>query len=806
MSTNNLGSLSRVSLLVIASSLTSNHTFAADDQAGSTGGLQEIVVTAERREETIDTVPMSIAALDQRTMDNLHIENVNDLATVVPGLALAPPTASPDFGEIGIRGIYGAIDTAPTTQLYIDETPIGIRELGNAYSKSPWPNIFDLDRVEVLRGPQGTLFGASAMGGAIRFITPQPSVTDTSGTTKAEFGYTDNGDPAYEVGAAYGAPLVAGAAGFRVSGWYQSLGGYIDRIDPNTGQTLQKNANYSDSYVVRPAVTLRPSDTLAITAAFFFDHNHEHNPDEYWVTELPVGADRDHVWAGFNQPMTDNLRVSSLSIKYDFAGLSLVSDTSYLDRTSAATEDTTAIYSYVFAGQSVIPALGSSNFYNLNTSYTHAWQQELRLSSQDSPSSPLSWIIGAFFRNAVQGLQQVENDISPLTEYAGLGSVLPADYIFDGQPLSGYSNYQATDRSEALFGDLAFKLLPGLKLDLGARVEHVTVRDQQQLTAGPLNGGTNTATLPDAIATPVTPRGSLSYQVAPDDMVYVSAAKGFRPGGGNPAFINTASSCQPSLHALGLSSAPTTFEPDHLWSYEIGTKDLFFDRHVSIEASIYHIEWSDIQTAVTVPSCQELFINNQGEVISNGFDLQLNAKPTEALLFGAVAAYTHTYYPNAAYGAPPTNSNGQPIGPPPLLNAAGGKLPNVNPWTAAANAQYTRDIGSLWSDARSYVRIDYRWLSAQTPYPGANPNLSGYDPDASPFPNPAYGMLNIRLGVMRGGLDLSVYVNNATNTDPQLGYTRLGLTAPPFSPPGSGLFYGSAIRPLTTGVTIWYRF
>ncbi len=206
--------------------------------------LQEITVTATRREQRLDQVPISLTAFSQKTMDDLHIENFSDLAGVVPGLVLqTSPAGGQNANDVAIRGIFSG-GNAPTTQIYIDETPIAIRYLRGAGPQGdPYPLIFDLDRVEVLRGPQGTLFGSSAMGGAIRYITPQPNMTDSSGFAKADVGYTDGGQPNYEVGLAYGAPIVQNEVGFRISGWFQSAGGFIDREDPYTGQIVTHDAN-----------------------------------------------------------------------------------------------------------------------------------------------------------------------------------------------------------------------------------------------------------------------------------------------------------------------------------------------------------------------------------------------------------------------------------------------------------------------------------------------------------------------------------------------------------------------------------
>jgi outer membrane receptor protein involved in Fe transport len=782
---------------------------AADDASASaqTPALQEIIVTAERREEKVDKVPISITVFSQKTMDDLGIKNVADLATVVPGLGITPPFAtSQDDAEIVMRGIYSGYLMTPTTQLYIDETPIAIRELGASLSKSPWPNIFDLDRVEVLRGPQGTLFGASAMAGAIRFITPQPALYGSSGFLKADLGFTEHGDPSYEIGAALGSAVVPGTVGLRVSAWYQSVGGFIDQVDPFTGQVLKKNANSGNVAVTRAALAIAPSENLTITPAIFAQRFHDENGNGYWVTGLANPPANKHAWGSIAQPMTDNLQVASLSVKYNFGRVSFVSDTSYLHRTSEAVEDITHYLQSLFSGMPFVPGLESFSAWADNRSSTNAWQQEFRLSPQD-PSSRVAWVAGAFFREARQGLQQLQSpDLTPLTSalFSGSAACPPTpctsddffgvpNVVYNGQVLNFYDQYYTTDQSRAVFGDLTVNLLKRLRLDVGVRYEHLVVKDQTQYLAGPLNFGPPiNATLPNSTDNPVTPRASLTYQFTDDDMVYVSAAKGFRPGGGNNANANIPA-CQSSFEAFGFTSAPPTFASDSLWSYEIGTKDRFFDRRLSVEGSAYFIRWDDTQSVLFLPGCLNAIVVNQGTVISRGFDLQAEALLSADLKVSAQVGYTDAYYPYVAYGGPA----GPGGSPPPILNSAGQKVPQVVPWTAGAIAEYSHDISSILSDARSYLRLDYRWSGAM---PSLNPLVAGYDPTVGPYQNPEYGVLNVRLGITRGGLDFSAYANNVTNADPRLGYNHN------FNSPKDNLFYASALRPRTLGATVWYHF
>jgi outer membrane receptor protein involved in Fe transport len=591
-------------------------------------------------------------------------------------------------------------------------------------------------------------------------------------------------------------------AGFRISAWGQYLGGFIDREDPYTGAIVERNINTAESYVVRPAFTVAPFENLQITASLFLQHQFNPNGNSYWVTDLPYFENGSHVLGGTDQPMTDDLRVSSLSIKYNFGNVAFDSDTSYLDRSSDTREDTTHLWETLIGGEPFIPGVPTSFVaYEQNHSSTTAWQQEFRFSSQGDESSRINWVGGLFYRVADQVLKQLQPpDFSPATLAADGQTAAEffgnPDYVYNGQDISDYGYYRTQDVSEAVFGDVTIGLTTQLKLDAGVRVEHQVVDKQTQYVGG--NFGTSYLTPPDAVANPVTPRVSLTYQLTNSDMVYVSASKGDRPGGGNnTAGINGNPECTSSLNALGLKEAPSEFAPDSLWSYEIGTKDMLFDRHLMVDASVYYIKWSNIQTAVGLTNCANGITLNLTSAVSQGFDLQLAAFMTPELTFGGQVGYTDAYYPKATYGGPVSEPDGS-LGPPALLNAAGDKLPNVVAWTASANAEYKRSIDELWSGAHSYLRLDYRWTGAANANPSLNPNVANYDPELSPYPNPSYGMLNVRLGLTHGGWDLSFYVQNVTDSDPRLGYWHDVM--------GESLFTANAIRPRTYGLTSWYRF
>ncbi|MEJ0008412.1 MAG: TonB-dependent receptor [Steroidobacteraceae bacterium] len=259
----------------------------AAPQDASEGGLAEVIVTATKQAAIdVNKVPISISAYSQQEMDQRGIRDISDIAAITPGLTFSQQN---NFGtpqtNIEIRGIQSRT-SAPTTGIYLDDTPlVGRANNVNTGMNGGFPVVFDLDRVEVLRGPQGTLFGASSEGGAVRFITRQPDLHQSSLYARSEVGDTQDGSPSFEAGVAGGAPLVDGTLAFRASLWYRRDGGWIDRVEPPVGAgpftaainpafpggaLLESDANASSTKVAKVAVTWAPTDWLQITPSVYY--------------------------------------------------------------------------------------------------------------------------------------------------------------------------------------------------------------------------------------------------------------------------------------------------------------------------------------------------------------------------------------------------------------------------------------------------------------------------------------------------------------------------------------------------------
>src|ERR1700680_3935770 len=248
--------------------------------------LQEVIVTATRREESLSRVPISVTALTQEGLDDRGVKDFSEVARFTPGVNFD----NSGTNNISIRGISGT-GGAGTTGIYLDDTPIQMRALAFNPDEA-LPKSFDIDRVEVLRGPQGTLFGAGSEGGTVRYITTQPSLTKTSIYSRAELSSTQGGDPSYEAGVAAGGPIIDGTFGARATIWFRDDGGYIDRINPISHALEEKNANYDHTVLVRLAALWAASERWSVTPSVYYQNRYRNDVESYWPIYSDPSRDR----------------------------------------------------------------------------------------------------------------------------------------------------------------------------------------------------------------------------------------------------------------------------------------------------------------------------------------------------------------------------------------------------------------------------------------------------------------------------------------------------------------------------------
>src|SRR3569833_131045 len=262
-------------------------TVGADAEAQPGPQMTEVTVTATRHEESISKVPISVSAYTQDSMDQMGIRDFTDVARYIPRVQID----SGQTNAISIRGISSS-GGAGTTGIYIDDTPIQVRALG-FNPDDTLPKTFDMERVEVLRGPQGTLFGAGSEGGTVRYIMTQPSATKASGYARAEVSFTQGGTPNYEAGVAYGAPILDGTLGFRLSAWYRRDGGWIDRVGPsNPTNVVDSNANHDETTLLQSTAIWTPTQNISVTPSIIWQNRQRHDVSYFWSQYSDPGSDK----------------------------------------------------------------------------------------------------------------------------------------------------------------------------------------------------------------------------------------------------------------------------------------------------------------------------------------------------------------------------------------------------------------------------------------------------------------------------------------------------------------------------------
>ena len=764
---------------------------ARPDQAAANVDFGEIVVTATRREERLSRVPVSVSAYDQANLEKRGIRAAEDVFRVTPGVQFSRST----FGSqssISIRGIASNAGAA-TTAIYLDDTPIQIGTLGFS-AHNFYPIVFDVNRVEVLRGPQGTLFGASSEGGAVRFITPSPDFVRTSVYARSEVGITEGGAASYEAGAGVGTPISDSLA-IRASAYYRHDGGYVDRVPLPVGLAgpggASKNSDGIDSLALRAALAWKPTETLTLTPSIFFQKTRSDDANSYWVV-TPAGqpSDRgDHRYINGNgEPEVDNdkLLLPALKVEADLGFASLISNSSYMVRDQQATSDyrlfMTSTFGGFFGPYNPLNVFATPGYFDhgVLVNKQRNFTQEVRLSSNPG-ESPFKWIAGLYYSKQKQfASEALDTPFFDLTTgFPGVG----ASQAFFGFPLEKnrfvyVDENRLRTREVAAFAEVTYKITSKLAATAGVRYSN-TVVNFDLIRSSPGTGyGQDSGKQKE---NPINPKFSLSYQADANNMFYATAAKGFRIGGVNRPLPDNAQ-CRAALAQIGLNKAPTTFGSDSVWSYEVGSKNNLAGGRVRLDVSAYYIKWSQIQQSIGLQACGLTFFANLADATSKGVDFQLDLRPIDNLSVNVGIGYNNSSYDDTVL-APGSNK--------PLVRS--NYTLGAAPWTFALASQYDFS-GPMDSDA--YIRADYtytknnRRLRALT-----DPTSASYDPLARLDQDTQN--LDVRLGARKSGVDLSLFVKNLTNRNELIAYGRPSV--------GGQIFTARPVRPRTWGATTSFR-
>ncbi|HWA18894.1 MAG TPA: TonB-dependent receptor [Devosia sp.] len=778
-------------------------------------GIEEVVVTATRRSEALSKVPESVSAFTTEKMDQLNAKSIADLVAFTPGVTFDQSTKN-----VSIRGVNSDAGDA-TTGVYIDDTPIQMRTLGFG-SDNTLPSVFDLERVEVLRGPQGTLFGAGSEGGTVRYITPQPSLSDYSVYAKSEFSDTQDGSPSYEGGAALGGPIVEDKLGFRISAWGRHDGGWVDKVDyADPSKVLQSDTNYADTIVARGALLWQPLEGLTVEPAVFYQSRNKNNIDDYWVGISDPSSGDYRTGTPEDMGDKDHFTLSSLKADYNFGDMELISNTSFFDRHQVVQDYSATLYDLSYfqgiihgswnpdygqhctgglckvyrhdfnhggpkppplltatgldlPGYKDVAPFGHYEATNYVTNTQDNFTQEVRLQSTDSQAR-LSWIVGMFYSNQSQLSVEEINDpqLPQLTEYLWGLDMLTAwgeDLLPNGDDYINHT--RGHEHQLAGFANATYAIIADtLKLQVGARIAQ-THFDFSNFSDGPQNFGPLTGPPGKKDETPFTPMANITWNINDDDLIYATAAKGYRIGGANPLF--------PVSACTEITTEPSSYDSDSVWSYELGTKDRLLGGRIETSASVYYLKWNNIQQTVSLPSCGFRYTTNQGSAESKGFDLQAEWLITDQFDLDISLGYTDAYYTSTSSSAGLVLAN------------VGDRLPG-SPWTASLGAQYT---ASIWGKD-AFVRLEYEYAGGETGLsPDRDPGTTLFDRHL--LPEPATNMFAIRAGATLHDINLVLFMDNVFNAHPLLDLNHQDNK--------TLLFEASTFRPRTIGLTATYRY
>jgi iron complex outermembrane receptor protein len=688
----------------------------ADSAAEAPTSVDEVVVTANKRAERLHDVPSSVTALTARTLAEIGAVRFEDYVAKVPGLMVDNTSAAGGLSQVSIRGVTTGGGGNPAVGFYIDDAPFGSSTLlGRGAFMSPDLDPSDLQRIEVLRGPQGTLYGAGAMGGLIKFVTTTPDFTHLSGRLEADGSEVDGGGSGYGLRAAVNVPVNDRLA-VRASAFDRQDPGYID--DPATGA---KNVNRARNYGGRFALAWKLNDAWTLRlSALDQELRGDGTPivDFNAVTGAPLQGDLQQVRAAGTGKAKAGYGLYDIHLEGDLGWASLVSATSYSKVTSNINTDATILYGPIVTGVFGIPDAGAEI---LTDSGLDKFTQEVRLSSP--AEAKLAWQVGAFYTHEHAYVTQ---DVPAFNATTGGPLVPPLPNLVDVV-------LPSTFEEVAGFGDLTYHVTSRFDVTGGVRYSHNSQTAQQTL-GGLFVGPTSTvdtSSSDSSVTWLITPR----FHLSDETMVYARVATGYRPGGPNTAGIGV----------------PPSFGPDKVINYEAGLKTDLMDHRLSLDLAAFYIDWTDIQLTQISPLGLSYF-SNGGKASSRGVEGSFDWRPVGGLEIAGNLSYMDAHLDSDL--------------PPPAIGFKGDALPSIPHWSGQVSADYQFPLAGQWS---GFVGASYRFVGDRLGEFSRSPAIPRYL-------LPSYEVVDLRLGVKQDRWTLTGYAKNVGDARGQVTAFNLGAT------------------------------
>jgi outer membrane receptor protein involved in Fe transport len=733
--------------------------------------LEEIIVTAEKRESTVQTTPISLTAVSGQDIRDRGLTDLGDLVQSVPGVSIR--TSGPGMTEFEMRGVASTGGNSPTVGFYYDDTSLTAPSASNEGKIVISPALYDLNRIEVLRGPQGTLYGSGSMGGTIKVVPNAPNPDAFDASAEVVFGDTDHGGVNHAENAMVNLPFGGGVAAVRIVGSYSLDAGWIDRVViapgefPAANGTTRGNvlaapvaADYHDANdversTIRLSAVIKPIEGLSISPSFFYQ---KLRAGGLPYIDSDPGTDAHYQPFDVSEKYSDEFKLSSLNVTYTTPIFALTSITSYWTRNEPLTQDTSESWTTGLGLTGYTPAqggLGAAEAIEYNPS--HQTTEELRISSVGD--SALKWLLGYYYEDfhsawdivfpsqngaAVYGSNNLFSYFSPMPIYQ--------------QSVFGEVTYNITDPWAITLGARRYRYNAPVSLDQYGALTDTVVTQTSEKDQG------------------ITPKASMSYQFTKDLMVYATAAKGFRPGGGTgPVPTAGPLTCEAQLQqeygSAGFVNGPISFKSDNIWSYEVGEKLRLADNRVTVNGSLYFEKWSGVQQTNALSSCGYVYTANAGDAHVRGGELEIQAIVVPELTVSGNVGYAHAALVSST-----------------LIDAGfdpGTAIQDVPQWTSSASIAYRHRVTEQLALT---ARADSTYVGSRT------------DETYSINQLPSYDLTNIRAGLDGGRWSAIFFVNNVADKRALLNnITQAAVNLPTFN-------RVAVSQPRTVGVDLNYRF
>lgn len=700
----------------------------ASADSGSETEVPDIIVTATKRgDEALRNVPIAIQAITGDTLTRSGATQFSDYATRVPSLSFQD--LGPGDKKYIIRGINST--GAATVGAYYDEAVISADNRNDGGGRNTDIRLYDIERIEVLKGPQGTLYGASSESGTIRIITKKPDTLNFGGYITGELSTTHKGGTNYNINGAINLPIVNDRLALRLVGWHIDDSGFIDQTRVPVG--LLKNVNNDRTSGGRASLRYTPTDHFTLTASATIQKTHSDGSSRY----TPPGTESFST-VGFppvpggdlintdltRSPLDDKVKIYSLTGEYDFGSGSIVATTNYFDRSLRFTFDSSPIL--FFFG---VPIPGIT----IQPQSRRIWSNELRYASKFD--GPLNFVVGGFYSHEKSNFDVEVVRSNDLGEPRGPFTRLNSDDALsnpDGNTFFGRFDNNRLNQY-AFFGEATFAITPELKATAGARYFHNSLNSEQE-TTHPFGGfGPNPPGVLRNSANDhkTTFKGNLSWKPNDDVLIYATAAQGFRTGGLNQADLPFA------------SGIPRSYNSDSLWNYELGTKLTLADKRLRIDAAVYHIDWSNIQVRAVDATGAFPFTTNAGSAKVDGVEADINAVIAKGVTIAAGGSYQDAKLTSDQPGPTPRPTN---------LGLDGDRIPNVPHFSGSVNFDVDRPLSGTFN----YL------IHADVSYHGSSHTTLAGNTSRDPFDVrlQSYTLVNLRVGIKNDLWTVAAFARN----------------------------------------------